>query len=437
LAAALLLAAAALQLAAYRPGIMYWDAVRQYGQALSGDFDDWHPPAMGWVWRRFASVWPGPTPMLLLQLGLYWTGFALLIARAGRSRLALTIAVCALLPFSLATMGSVLKDSLMAGALLSAAGLIACGRVRWLAVALLLFAATLRFNALFAALPLLVIALPASWRATRAHFAGCVIGATVVLALAMPLANRAIGAKPSGVALSLVIFDLGGITEHSGVDAFPPLPVANTVAVNHACYAPVRWDRYAWWVDEPCPIQFAAIRDTFAAQHQSPYVFWLRAILAHPIAYAEHRLAHTNINLRFLVRDEIERPVQPQSAPNPWGYAISQNGLERAIDAAAVWSAGTPLGWPICWLALALGALFLNASGIARPLAISALLYGGTYLIFSVAPDLRYHLWTMVAAALAFVMASASAPPRRIALAALPTVAVAILAASARFGLWG
>ncbi|MDO7843061.1 hypothetical protein [Sphingomonas immobilis] len=433
----LLLAAAAIQLAAYWPGIVYWDAVRQYGQALSGDFDDWHPPVMGWVWRRFASVWLGPAPMLLLQLGLYWAGFALLVARAGRSRLALAIALCALLPFSLATMGSVLKDCLMAGALLSAAGLLAWGRGRWLAVALLLFAATLRFNALFAALPLLVVALPPAWRAMRLRFAGCVIAATIVLGLAMPLANRAIGAKPSGVALSLVIFDLGGITEHSGVDAFPPLPIANPVAVNHACYAPVRWDRYAWWVDEPCPIQFAAIRDAFAARHESPYLFWLRAIAAHPLAYAEHRLAHTNVNLRFLVRDEIERPVQPQSAPNPWGYAISKNGFEPAIDAAAVWSAGTPLGWPICWLALALGALLLHAKGIAQALAISALLYGGTYLIFSVAPDLRYHLWTMIAAALAFVMAAASASPRRIALALLPALAVATLAASARLGLWG
>ena len=38
--------AAAVQAWAYWPGLMTWDAIRQYGQAIDGDFDDWHPPAM-------------------------------------------------------------------------------------------------------------------------------------------------------------------------------------------------------------------------------------------------------------------------------------------------------------------------------------------------------------------------------------------------------
>ncbi|AOH86990.1 hypothetical protein AWL63_21260 [Sphingomonas panacis] len=439
--AAVLVLAAALQLAAYWPGIMYWDAVRQYGQAVSGAFDDWHPPAMEWVWRQMIALRPGPAPMLLLQAGLYWLGFALLVARAQRRWL---IVLVALLPFALATLGSVLKDSLMAGALLAAAGLAAwAGREgRWglriAAIALLLFAATLRFNALLAALPLLVAVLPAHWRRTPARWAVCTLVGGLALAVAMPLANHAIGAKPSGVALSLVIFDLGGITEHGSVDAFPPLPVASPVAVNHRCYDPVRWDSYAWWVAEPCPIGFALIRDTFAAHHQSPYVFWLEAIAAHPIAYAEHRLRHANQNMRFVIGHEFERPVQPQSAPNDWGYRIAQNPLQRALDWLAVQTCRTPLGWPICWIALALGMVFASRGvpGMAMPLALSAALYGGGYLVLSVASDLRYHLWTMLAAGLAVAfLVDAGVPRRRLVLAALPAIGVALIGTAARL-LW-
>ena len=437
----MLVLAAALQLAAYWPGIMYWDAVRQYGQAVSGAFDDWHPPAMEWVWRQMIALHPGPAPMLLLQAGLYWLGFALLAARTRRRWL---IVLVALLPFALATLGSVLKDSLMAGALLAAAGLTAwAGRegrwgLRLAAIALLLFAATLRFNALLAALPLLVAVLPANWRRTPLRLAACTLAGGLALAAAMPLANHATGAKSSGVALSLVIFDLGGITEHSGVDAFPPLPVTSPVAVNHRCYDPIRWDSYAWWVAEPCPIGFTLIRDTFATHHQSPYLFWLRAIAAHPIAYAEHRLRHANQNMRFVIGHEIERPVQPQSAPNDWGYRITQNPLQRALDWLAVQTCRTPLGWPIWWIALALGMVFASRGvpGMAMPLALSATLYGGGYFVLSVASDLRYHLWTMLAAGLAVAfLAEADVSRRRLVFAGLPAVAVALIGTAARL-LW-
>jgi len=434
--------AAAVQLAAYWPGIMYWDAVRQYGQAVSGNFDDWHPPAMEWLWRRLIAVQPGPAPMLLLQAGLYWLGFGLLAARAlavGRWRSAVLIVLSALLPFALATLGSVLKDSLMAGALLAAAGFAAwAGRdgrwhLRIPAILLLLFAATLRFNALLAALPLLVAVLPEDWRRTPTRIVAGTIVAAVVLAAALPLANRATGARPSGVALSLVIFDLGGITEQARVDAFPALAVANPVKVNHHCYNPVRWDSYAWWVAEPCPIGFANVRDAFMAHHQSPYLFWLEAIGTHPLAYAEHRLRHANENLRFIIGHDVERPVQPQSAANDWSFRIAQNPLQRTLDWLAVQTCRTPLGWPICWIALAVGLLWAGRGVVgAMPLALSAALYGGGYLVLSVASDLRYHLWTMLATGLAFAVVADAVPARRLLLAMVPAGIVVLIGIAAR-----
>lgn len=441
-------AAAALTACAYWPGLMSWDPVRQYGEAVSGDIDDWHPPVMQWLWARMLAIRAGPAPMLLLQLGLYWGGLWLLAGtrwRRGRPVLAWLLLACGLLPLGLALTGAILKDCLMTGALLLAAALIAVRDERggaapaWLAGALLFFAATLRFNGFTACLPLLVACLPRSWRSTWPRLLVTGVIATAALMAAMPLANRLIGARPSGVELSLVIFDLGGITEHAGVDVFPAqLEVSDPVRVNHGCYRPNKWDSYSDWVDPECPLGFSAWNDDVAPAGVRPYPFLARAILAHPIAYLQHRLAHFAINTRLVpLADAAERPVPVTSAPNRWGFHLTPNPVLRAIDALAVATAHTPLGWPIVWIGLAVGAL-LCAPGLpsARtivPLALSSFLYGCGYLVFSVASELRYHLWTELAALIATVLVAAErglVPRRRLAWAYAPA-ALATLAAVA------
>ena len=449
-----LLLVCALQVAAYRPGLMTWDSIRQYRDALGGAFDDWHPPAMGWLWRQLLPVAHGPGPMLAIQLGLYWGGFAVLIgwaARAGRRRLALGFALGALLPLSLVFMATIIKDSLMAGLLLAACAILVTlpreGRWPWrmAGIVLLLAAATLRFNALPACLPIAVALLPGGWRATRARFAGAAVLLAVLIAVALPLANRAIGAKPSGVGLSLVTFDLAGITYFSGDDVFPSLDdVDDQPAANRACYTPARWDRYAWWAPDACPIQFESIRDAFAAANENPYRHWLGAVATHPLAYAEHRLAHFNVNTRFLVRDAIERPVQDAIPPNEWGFRLTPGALLTWFDRAARWQAATPLGWPIVWMALALGLLIaapaLASRRLVVPLALSGLLYGLGYLPASVASDLRYHLWTMLATLLAALIAAddlawGGRPGRaRLIAAAAPVVLITLLCVAWRVG---
>lgn len=415
---------ASLTAAAYWPGFMTWDSIRQYDQALNGDFDDWHPPMMEWLWRRFLGAWLGPAPMLVTQLALEWGGFALLglwARRNRRPRLAIAIVACGFMPFALALTGEVLKDCLMAGALLAATGLLAWqdrvagARARTAlaggGIALLLFAATLRFNAFLATVPLCIALLPAVTRRTVPRLIAGTLLSVALMAAALPVANRLIGARASDVSLSLVIFDLGGITAFSGKNAFPGLPVADPVAANARCYNPERWDSYSWWVDPICPINFPAVQRAFRESRANPYSFWLAAIARHPVAYARHRLTHLNGALRLFSRAPDERGVQLESPPNDWGYALHPDKLVVALDAAAVWSNATPLGWPAAWIALALGLLalapVLPTRRVVLPLALSAALYGLGYGVFGVASELRYHLWTILAAALAGVIALA------------------------------
>ncbi len=471
---------------AYWPGLMGWDPVHQYGQALSGQITDWHPPIMQWLWEQFIPVWSGPAPMLLIQLVTWWGGLALLAVRAlseARRGLGWGLLACGLLPLGLALSGAVFKDSMMAGALVSAAGLIAWRDRRRLtvplAVVLLVFASALRFNGFVAAMPLLLMLLPEAFRRTWPRLVLSAMLASAALVAVVPAINAVIGAKPSGVQLSLLIYDIGGITEFSGVNAFPSQlrrdlddnPIVDPVGVNHRCYDPEKWDSYSDWVDPECPLGFTDWNAELVPAGIDAKRVWLAAVLHHPFAYAEHRLTHFAWNTRiFPMPDAVERPVPVETVENDWGFHITAGPVWRAIDGLAMASAHTPLGWPIVMIALAFGAVVVASSAnrplpfgaairggnspdrtllesespppssssskeqgltrLALPLALSAFLYGFSYLPLSVASELRYHLWTSLSALLATVLALANARGigrRRLVLAYAPALVAVVV----------
>ena len=395
---------------AYRPGIMVWDSIRQYGQALSGKYDDWHPPAMNWLWHELLRFGRGPGPMLVAQLALYWGGIGLLALAALRRRrwaLSAAIVAVALLPISLVLIGTILKDSLMAGCLLMVAGILALrpapsNGARAAIALLLIAAASLRFNAVPAIVPLALAALPPRWIETRTRLAAAGIGLAIALLAVMPIANRMLDAKSSGVEYSLITYDLGGITQFTDQDAFPPMPpVTDPRPINAGCYNSISWDRYAWWGDAPCAIGFETVRAAFAANRQSPTRWWLSAIVHHPLAYARHRLGHFNRNIRLWTSDSSLPTLSLKSDPNDWNLKIEPNLLNNSINRLATVSERSPLGWPAWWIGFGAAVLmFWPASrhrAAGAPLLWSGLLYAFSFLPLSVATEVRYHLWTMLA----------------------------------------
>jgi hypothetical protein len=140
-------------------------------------------------------------------------------------------------------------------------------------------------------------------------------------------------------------------------------------------------------------------------------MIWARAVAAHPIAYAEHRLAHFNRATWFLVPENPDPPAWTQSVPNPWNFEVRPNWLLSSVDAVANGASRTPLGWPIFWIAVAFAVLILcraaELCGEVAAIAASAFCYGTGYLILGVATGMRYHVWTITGAALASVLAAA------------------------------
>ena len=206
----------------YWPGVMIMDARWQYQQAVDNAYEDWHPPLMA-DRGRLMFLQPGPAPMLVLQLSLYWAGLGLIALWAYRRRdprAGVAVALVGWLPASLALTGTVTKDCLMAGALACATGLILWAREarpRWqraalsvAALAALMFAAALRLNAFLACVPLALAAVPRSFTRTVPRMIVTAAAATAAFMAIGPAISAMVQAESTDVNLSLIIFDLAG-----------------------------------------------------------------------------------------------------------------------------------------------------------------------------------------------------------------------------------
>jgi len=407
------------------PGIVVFDSVRQYEQALAGSYDDWHPPIMARLWGALLTLHiDGSGPLLLLQLVPYWIGIALIaaaLARTGARGAGWAAIVAGLSPLLIDWMVVVVKDAQMVGAMVGATGIVVWyrlsgRRLAWPAVVvvalLLSYALLARANAVFAVVPLAFAF--AGWRGL---LKGPVVSAMLMLVATVAalagqnfLNHRVFDAERTHVERTLPLFDLVGIARH-----LPPGPLAGVPEAEwrkaEACYTPFYWDPLGnsrrcgavadtlVWVDGPSPVGR----------------YWVAAIASHPFAYAEHRLAHLNAMLRVATPlDERNGAAPAMSEPNPYGLGLRSNGAAWVLGKVANAAERTPLGSPAVWLVLAAG-LCWTLHGTARQpardmglgLALSACLMTASFAVVSIASDLRYHLWLMAATPLATVMLAA------------------------------
>jgi len=404
------------------PGVAMYDSVWQYEQALEGDYSDWHPPIMAHLWALLNHIQAGTAPFFVLQMLLWWGGLGLLSAALGRQQkhgAAALVLLVGIAPLWLGWATVVLKDAQMACCLVAATGLVAHWqleerpRPRWataLVLLLILYATLVRGNAVFATIPfaLSLFDWPRLSRASsKAAAMLALIGAVLLL---NPILNRHVfGAEHSGVENTLPLYDMAGIAHRAHLPTLPGLaPQAWALAEKKQCYTPYFWNPYG--EDTQCGFVGDALHYEHAEDRRMVSE-WLTLVVHHPLAYAEHRLAHLNSTLRLWV-DAQEPDADPQvaSEPNPYGLGgLANPGGEGLIDAARL-MALSPLGWPIVWAVVAAGLVWTGRGAADRQaklgfaLALSALCMSLSFAVVSIASDLRYHLWSMVAAALALVL---------------------------------
>ncbi|HMA72308.1 MAG TPA: hypothetical protein VKP67_12580 [Xanthobacteraceae bacterium] len=425
----------AINLFAGFPGIPNDDSDSQYAQAVDHHFNDWHPPVMAWLWSIFRLLADGNGPMFSFHIACYWLGFGLIavaLSRAGRPLAAWGVVGVGLFPPFLAINVNILKDvgltvTFLAGFAASFWYRIDDRRVPWvvavISTVLLFYGALVRANAVFGAVPLLAYVINPQWLGRPWRL---LVFSPLVAMVMVPLSglfnHTVLNATPLGIIRSLEIFNMAGIAFYSGdVSVFGPGNSFTREDVE-SCYTPIQWDTLSPWGN--CRFfwdRLAVSHDVQEVEKLTPMAameappnpdlpkYWVASIIAHPLAYAQHRLAHFNSEIYFLAQ-----PRRDNVAPSvPMG--------EQAGDAPAVslmrelpQMLYEVLKTPAFWLAVGISLLVLLASpSLPRPpaaaeaalsLVISGLLYTCAYLVIGVATDLRYQFWSMVATFTALVI---------------------------------
>jgi len=171
------------------------------------------------------------------------------------------------------------------------------------------------------------------------------------------------------------------------------------------CYAPAFWDHLAPWGE--CRFfwdRLAVSRDlqgivetldapALVEAEPNPELrdLWVAAIVRHPLAYAQHRLAHFG--------SEIWRGA---SIGEPDGQEPAEIVLYDRVTASALWLA---IGVGLLIQFARVRAQRRSASiDAALALLLSGLPYAFAYLVIGVATELRYVLWSLMAIFTALVI---------------------------------
>jgi len=406
-----------VNVAVFYPGALNNDSINQYNEAKSGQYTDWHPPIMAYVWSWLLPVIDGPQGMLLLQLSLHWLGFWAIsdaLAREGRSSSAWWMLLAGAFPLFLVFNGDTWKDVQMASAWISAFGLIYRERTiktaarYWIAipVALLsLYGVLLRANAVFAFGPLLLYLALGHRRLRVSRLLAAVVATTLIAIPLSTIVNRGmLGAADSHSIRSLQLFDLAGIAYHSNdISAFS-VATGLSLKTLEECYTSYWWDGFSMWG------RCRGAWEGLGRRTDSNLMrLWINSILEHPGAYLNHRVRHLNSSLLFLVPAKHYRYAEPKTESKH--VEPSQTTLRLIIIDII---SKNFLLWPIVWLMgglLSLGWL-ASANGqsdsiwAARLLFLSAVLYILGYGVVGVATGLRYHYWAVMACLVAAIISA-------------------------------
>ncbi len=413
------LIAAVLNFIAFYPGLLHHDAWAYFDASRKGNWTNWQPPLLGYLWYPLRAIHDGPQPMLVLFVAAYWSGYVLIadsLRHEGRA-LAIWIFLTAFFPLALNFNGQLVKDVSMGVCLLIGAGIAAgliTGRIHWRAVAVALMwffiaaGAFMRANSLFGLPPLLDLAGRAtSTRWVAMHWINRSIIVLIVSAAVAPAhlfldrnVFRVEDIKPMS---QLQVFDLGGMTHFSGVDRFQGYFGPNFVERNETCYTPRHWDVYGWMVGgRGCPEVYNDMKSDFGWPLTK---LWLEGIAANPVAYLQHRFAHANRFFQFLCEDCKEPIFTGWQSTNQKEFTFEPTFLFHAIDWAAQTIHNTPFGPPYVWLLIALAWAWASfgipnerTRAIIFALSASGAMYALGFFIIGIAHEYRYIHWTMLCA---------------------------------------
>lgn len=396
----LLLAALAFILLSHYPGSFNPDSLEQYEQALTGQYNDWHPPVMAFLWSLFLPLAQGALPMFIFQLGLLTASVILLYVHHARiSHRRWVFLALPALPWIMALAGLLVKDVSMAFSLLFAftAFHIWCdgGRSRALwgaaGVLCLCYAFMLRANAIFAVAPIIFYTLRYAFP-QRKHWQSFILSCGILLLMlagSHAFSVYVVKAELTNPTLFMKVDEISATSVMAGRNLFDPASPVH------------QWPVDKLHVRQSLDYRFMhAVGLSYAEVHAN----WKKVIREHPWAHIKARL------YQYAVYYGLYPETYDNGLCLPSKYSPgAQKSLSEAVFTVWVrlWRDAQIFFRPIVWMCVA-GALFIAmwrredvAALEIRMLCGSAGCYQLGYLLVTAGPNYRFSYWPVLATCVA------------------------------------
>lgn len=429
------------------PGYVDNDAADQLQQGRSGNFNDWHPPIMSWVWGGVDRIVPGAAGMLIFHSILYWGGLGIFIGFAARNPLRRGLYLLfGFYPPAFMLLGSIVKDVAMATALLFGFALILLsGKKRSIALfacgmLFLGYGMLIRHNAIAAVFPLFLVSgsILAGIHSARSGrrttlWSSLLFGLILFTGMfaAGRLANNALTKTKLYPYQQIMLHDLVGISLRTRTYLVPEYLAASEQPSMKDLRRVYQLGsmKNLYWPDFT-RIHFKIISDPLLVRDLVGV--WGRTVYEHPRAYLQHRwgVFKAAMNIR---RGQTCAPYYyEETIYKPQG--VVQGGGNYYSDKPAtdlLFTRMEPLrnsfiywNWLYLLAPLALAAVslfFILQYGAAeKPLAVVALafgasgaLYGLGYLFAASACDFRFVYWNVISILAASILLLNSAGKTR------------------------
>lgn len=427
-------------LAVFFPGFMSDDSVVQLKQARAAIYTNVQPPLMSIIWRAVDSVIKGQTGMLILQNYLYWAGLALILLPCRRSWLYFPAVIAiGLFPPTFLLQGTIWKDNLMGGFMLTALGFYVLAflyrieaadprgikRVACLAasVACVFLALMMRHNAVFAIFPLLYLVASealATWhppkRVLELKPLAASAAATVALFFLASASTEALANRHFRLSQLVAVYDIVAVAAMSGEPVFngekhPALkdgftgPYQDHAAVAKAynpcdvfpVFMTFTWGEALWTLTD----NSAVVDDAWSA--------WRDAAAEHPGLLIAHKFRVFACSLGFGEMGPWYAPIFFDVPPKAEALGIHSSGLSvfQKYIADQAWYLSKSAIYKvyiyfIMAVAIALLALFGRNRLDQLPfcVAVSGLMYQGGFLCIGIGTEFRYYIWLILCAIL-------------------------------------
>jgi hypothetical protein len=407
------------------PGVMTQDSFDHLREARSGLYSDAHPPAINLLWAISDYIIAGPFGMLLIQNTCFLAGLYVVLRRVLSPRAAAWVAAGVyVFPPVMVPFAVIWKDPLMAGFLmLGVAALLSERRgVRIAGLLLMIAANAVRYNAIAATLPLIVLLF--EWRPGLPWLKRYAISTAAWLAVTVGAfrLNGAIADHELHLWTSLAAYDIVGtlaFIDEDLTDAELEAHLAGTDLLVHQ-------DIHATIREIYTPTDFLPITNhptkTLWSLPINGYVpppepqrdaiarVWKDTLATWPLAYVKHRLSVMGEVAGIHGTEKsgaiAKREYRWTSYVHEIGLGTGWSKLQRKLT---WWNRQivkhTPLFavWMYLAIAIALLPLALRHRDMLA-LLLSGLGLEATLLLFAPSPDYRYSHWMVICTIIAAIV---------------------------------